>query len=168
VTSFVSVALEEHHKLGEFDCGGPSLNEWLVAHALRAKASGTAKTYVWLEPEADRVVAYYSITPHQVHRAEVSGGMSGGVTIVPAYLLARLALDRMLHGQGLGGQLLRDALERVVEAADVASGRLLVVDAIDDGAAAFYRRYDFQPVKGNSRRLVIKIATVRKALFGAR
>jgi GNAT superfamily N-acetyltransferase len=166
VTSFVSVALDEHHKLGEFDCGVPALNEWLTAQAMRATVSGTAKSYVWIEPESDRVVAYYSITPHQVHRAEVSSGLSGGVTTIPSYLLARLALDRALHGQGLGGQLLRDALERVVEAADVASGRLLVVDAIDEQAAAFYRRHDFQPVKGNPHRLVIKIATVRKALVG--
>jgi predicted GNAT family N-acyltransferase len=166
VTDFVSVALEEHHKLGEFDCEVPSLNEWLSAQAIRAKVSGTAKTYVWLESESDRVVAYYSITPHQVQRAEVSSGLSGGVTTIPAYLLARLALDRAQHGKGLGGQLLLDALERVVEAANVASGRLLVVDAIDDQAAAFYRRYHLQPVKDNPRRLVIKIATVRKALFG--
>lgn len=90
--------------------------------------------------------------------------MAGGVSVIPAYLLARLALDRSLHGQGLGGELLHDALNRIVEAAEVASGRLIVVDAIDDDAAKFYRKYDFQPVKDNPRRLVIKIATVRAAL----
>jgi GNAT superfamily N-acetyltransferase len=166
VTSFVSVALAEYHKLDEFDCGIPSLNEWLFTQAMRARGSGTAKTYVWTEAESDRAVAYYSIAPHQVHRAEVSSGSSGGVTNVPAYLLARLALDEKLHERGFGGQLLRDALERIVAAADVASGRLIVVDAIDDQAAAFYRKFDFRPVKDNPLRLVIKIATVRKALSG--
>lgn len=164
MTDFVSVALGEHHTLNEFDCRVPSLNEWLVAHAVRATVSGTAKTYVWTEPGSDAVVAYYSITPHQIHRDEVSRNLSGGVTNIPAYLLARLALDGRLQGRGLGGELLRDALERVVEAAEVASGRLLVVDAIDDQASKFYRKYDFQPVRDNPRRLVVKIATVRKAL----
>lgn len=166
MTRFVSVVLEEYHKLTEFDCGVPKLNEWLVSQALRANASGTARTYVWTEPGSDRAVAYYSITPHQVHRDEVSKNLTGGVTTIPAYLLARLALDRVLQGRGLGGELLHDALERVVEAAEVASGRLLVVDALDDQAAKFYRKFDFQPVKDNPRRLVIKIATVRRALFG--
>lgn len=166
MSEFVSVALAEYHSLSEFDCGVPALNRWLVAHALRANVSGTARTYVWTEPASDRVLAYYSITPHQVHRDEVSRNLSGGMTYIPGYLLARLALDTGLQGHGLGGDLLRDALERVVEAAEVASGRLLVVDAIDDQAAKFYQKYDFQPVRDNPRRLVIKIATVRKALFG--
>lgn len=82
----------------------------------------------------------------------------------PAYLLARLALDGSLCGQGLGGQLLRDALEVIVAAANHAAGRLIVVDAIDDAAAAFYRHYGFQPVTGDPRRLVMKVATARNAL----
>lgn len=165
MTNFVSVLLDEQQQLDEFDCGVPQLNDWLTGQAGRARVSGTANTYVWLHPGSDRVVAYYAITPHMVRRDEVTSGMAGGVSVIPAYLLARLALDQSLHGKGLGGELLLDALERVVEAADVASGRLLVVDAIDDQAAKFYRKYDFQPVKDNPRRLVIKIATVRKALL---
>lgn len=165
MSNFISVALEEHHRLSEFDCGAPLLNGWLTTNALRAKKSGTAKTYVWTNDGDDRVVAYYAITPHTVCRDEVSGGMAGGVSVIPAYLLARLAVDQSLQGRGLGGELLYDALERIVEAAGVASGRLVVVDAIDDEAAKFYLKHDFQPVKDNPRRLVIKIATVRRA-FG--
>jgi hypothetical protein len=59
---------------------------------------------------------------------------------------------------------LRDALE-VIAAASRAAGRLIMVDAIDDTAAAFYRHYDFQPVTGDPHRLVMKIATARQALF---
>jgi len=55
-------------------------------------------------------------------------------------------------------------LDRSVTAADTASGRLIVVDAVDDTAAAFYRHHDFQPVRDNPHRLVIKVSTVRKAL----
>ena len=166
MSSFISVALEEHHQLAEFDCGMPLLNGWLTTNAFRAKQSGTAKTYVWTNDGDNRVVAYYAITPHSVRRDEVSGGMAGGVGVIPAYLLACLALDQSLHGRGLGGEHLHDALERIVAAADVASGRLIVVDAIDDVAAKFYRKYDFQPVKDNPRRLVIKIATIRRAFGG--
>jgi ribosomal protein S18 acetylase RimI-like enzyme len=92
--------------------------------------------------------------------------MSGGVSVIPSYLLAlaRLALDQALHGQGLGGELLHDALRRIVKASDIASGRLVVVDATDDQAAKFYRKYGFQLVRDNPRRLVIKINTVRQVL----
>ncbi|CRK61923.1 FIG001353: Acetyltransferase [Alloactinosynnema sp. L-07] len=164
MTAWTSASLDEQHDLHEFDCGVPVLNEWLTGHALNAFKSGTARTYVWTDIESDRVVAYYAITPHTVRRDEVSSSLASGLTVIPGYLLAKLALDQTLHGQGLGGDLLHDALSRLIEAAEVASGRLIVVDAIDDTAAKFYQKYDFQPVKDNPRRLVIKVATVRDAL----
>jgi predicted GNAT family N-acyltransferase len=164
VIDFISVALGEHHQLDEFDCGVPSLNEWLTTQAKRAKSSGTAMTHVWVEHGSDHVVAYHAVAPHLLQRNEVSRSLSGGVSSIPCYLLGRLALDRALQGLGLGGQLLRDALETILEAAAVGGGRLVVVDAIDDDAAKFYRKFGFQPVIGNPRRLVMKIATVRKSL----
>jgi hypothetical protein len=68
-----------------------------------------------------------------------------------------------LHGQGLGAELLHDAMDRIVTAADIASGRLIVVDAIDETATAFYRHHDFQ-LRDNPHRLVLKLSTVRKVL----
>ncbi|MCR3746067.1 GNAT family N-acetyltransferase [Lentzea californiensis] len=164
MTAWTSASLDAHHDLHEFDCGVPVLNEWLKGHAMSAANRGTARTYVWTDADSDHVVAYYAITPHVVKRDEVSSKLASGLAVIPGYLLAELALDQSLHGQGLGGELLHDALSRMVEAANVASGRLIVVDAIDDTAAKFYQRYDFQPVKDNPRRLVIKIAAVRHAL----
>jgi GNAT superfamily N-acetyltransferase len=165
VTEFVSVALDEQHLLDEFDCGVPSLNDWLVREARRAQASGTANTYVGTPPGGGRVIAYYAIAPHRIGREEVSSGMAGGASQIPCYLLGRLALDQSFQGQGLGQQLLRDALERIIEAATVASGRLIVVDAIDDQAIAFYRKFGFQDTKVDRYRLVLKVATARKNLL---
>lgn len=165
MTEWRSSPLSDAHDLTGFDCGVESLTRWLVDHAHRAHRAGTARTYVWTAPDDDRVVAYYSIAPTQLLRQEVSGGQAGGVSVVPAYLLARLALDVSLHGRGLGGELLFDALDVLVDAADRVGGRLIVVDAIDDDAAGFYRRYGFTPVKGGTQRLVIKAETVRRS-FG--
>lgn len=109
------------------------------------------------------VRAYFAIAPTLVRRGDVSRSMSGGVEVVPAYLLARLGLDQSLHGQGLGSELLLDALRVIVAAAETAAGRLIVVDAIDDVAQAFYRHHDFIPVAGE-RRLAMKVATARAAL----
>lgn len=159
-----SSALSDEHDVSAFDCGVPTLNSWLVQHARRARISGTAMTYVWTRSQESRVAAYYAITPHQVLREEVPGSLAGGVSVIPAYLLARLALDHSLHGRGLGGELLHDALGRIVSAASIAAGRLVVVDAIDEQAASFYRNYDFRPVKDNPLRLVMKISTLQKAM----
>ncbi len=75
MTDFSSAALDDYHQLNKFDCGVPSLNEWLVAQAYRAKESGTAKTYVWTLAGSDQVIAYYAIAPHLVSRNEVSGAV---------------------------------------------------------------------------------------------
>lgn len=166
MTAWRSRLLGEDDDVAEFGCGVESLDEWLSGQALRAQRSDTARTYVWTAPESKRVVAYYALAPTQVRRDEISRNLSGGVTVVPAYLLARVALDRLLHGQGLGSELLVDALDRIVHASAAAAGRLIVVDAIDDAAAGFYRHHDFQPVQDNPRRLVMKVATARKALGG--
>jgi GNAT superfamily N-acetyltransferase len=165
VTDWASSALTPLHDLTDFDCGVPELNGWLRGHAVNAIARGTARTYVWTPLGNDRVVAYYSVVPHLVARTVLTTSLAGGLgTTVPGYLLAKLALDQTLHGRGLGAELLRDAMKTVVIAADVVSGRLLMVDAIDDQAAAFYRKHEFKPVAGNPLRLVVKIASLRKAL----
>ncbi|HVA60420.1 MAG TPA: GNAT family N-acetyltransferase [Mycobacteriales bacterium] len=160
-----SALLAEEHDLASFDSGVAELTTWLNDSALRAQRAGTARTYVWAEPAGVRVVAYYSVTPAQVSRADVPRSFSAGFSVLPTYLLARLALDRSLHGRGQGTQLLLDALEVIVAAAGAAGGRLILVDAIDDAAHGFYRHHGFQPVTGTGR-LVMKVETARTALHG--
>jgi GNAT superfamily N-acetyltransferase len=165
MTQWISERLTADHDLSQFDCGNDGLNEWLRKVAVRAQGADTARTYVWTQSRTENaVLAYYSVAPTQVLRAEVSSAQAGGFSVVPAYLLARLALDRSLHGQGLGSELLMDALETIVMASDTSSGRLIVVDAVDDSAAAFYAHHDFTPIKGDDRRLVMKVSTARRAL----
>ncbi len=168
MSEFVSEVLTDGHHLEGFDCGRESLNAWLVGQGLRAQASRTARTYVWTQAGSAAVMAYYSIAPTQVVRADLpSARLAGGYSVIPAYLLARLALDRALHGQGLGGQLLLDALDRIAIAAGHGGGRLVVVDALDDAADAFYRRHDFVAVAGTSR-LYLKVTTAEAVLDKAR
>ena len=87
----------------------------------------------------------------------------GGPRQVPAVLVARLALDKTLHGQGLGGALLADALTRVVGATQTVAARFVVVDAIDESAAACYEHHGFRRIPETGR-LVQKISDVAAAL----
>lgn len=164
--TFVSETLADHHLLQTFSSGNPVLDTWLQRHARHAQSMRTARTFVW--HAGDRVVvAYFSLAAHLVVRAELPPRIGrGSPEAIPAVLLARLALHRSLHGQGLGGELLVDALSRAVQASDVAAARLVVVDAIDDAAASFYEHHGFLAVPGNPHRLVQKVSDIAAALDG--
>lgn len=166
--TWISTGITVDHKLAEFDCGKPVLNSWLQNMALQAEQRWTSRTYVWVAEGSPSVRAYYAIAPTQVDR-DVDGlsqsRSGGGLRAVPAFLLAKFALDESLHGQGLGEQLLVDAVSKIMGAAQTTGGRLIVVDAIDEAAAAFYRRFGFQPVRNTGNRLVMKMSTALSA-FG--
>jgi GNAT superfamily N-acetyltransferase len=163
---FDSARLGDHHNLDEFDCGKAVLNAWLHCQARRADSSGVAHVYVWTPAGEQEVCAYYAICPTEVIRGDagISGALAGGYSRIPGYLIARLALDASLHGRGYGAQLLLDALDKVVKAAEIGGGRLIVVDAKDDEAYEFYGRFDFTPVKNRRGRLVMKMSTAASAL----
>ena len=162
--AFTSVAISKEHDTSTFDCGVSVMNEWLRRNAVRAQDAGAARTFVWVAPPSVEVVAYFSIAPTQVLRSEVSAKLAGGYSTIPAYLLARLAVTQRLQGQGLGEDLLHDALTRIVRASDSGGGRLIVVDAIDESAVSFYSRFDFHVINADARRMGIKISTVREKL----
>ena len=163
---FESARLTDAHMLEGFDCGKESLNTWLIAHARRADSSGVAHVYVWTPLGEQKVSAYFAICPTEVVRNDdgLSGSMGGGYSRIPGYLIARLAIDTSLQGQGYGEQLLLDALGKAVAASEIGGCRLIVVDAIDDQAQSFYEHYHFVPVTNRERRLVMKVSTAAKAL----
>ncbi len=164
VDAFVSETLADQHLLEQFSCGNDALDTWLHKHARHAQSMRTARTFVWHDGD-QLVVAYFSLAAHLVVRADLPPRIGRGAPdAIPAVLLARLALDRSLHGQGLGGELLVDALSRAVQASEVAAARLVVVDAIDEAAASFYGHHGFTAVPGNRQRLVQKISDIAAAL----
>jgi GNAT superfamily N-acetyltransferase len=159
VSEWDSQPLAEDHDASQFHSGNESLDRWLQRDAVRAHRAGISRTTAWTRPGERTVVAYHAIAPTQIARIDLpSRSLRGGYSHVPGYLIGRLALAQALHGQGLGTQLLLDALERIVEAADRAGGRVIVVDAIDEDADRFYRHHGFRGIEG-SNRLVMKLAT---------
>lgn len=164
MTRYRSEHLSADHDVESFDSGRDPLDTWLRRAARHAEAANTGRTFVWTEPGSVVVVGYFTLAAHLVRRADVPKGVGhGSPDAIPTILLARLALDRSLQGGGLGAQLLLDALERAVEASARAAARLVVVDAVDEQAAAFYRRYGFRPCP-DPRRLVRKVSEVATAL----
>lgn len=155
---------DTRHTLSGFDSGEPSLNEWLVRSALGSDARGITRTFVWTEIDTNDVIGYYSLMAHVLQRDRLPKSLGhGGPVDVPAILLARLALDVNSHGQGLGGALLADALERGALAARNVGARFVVVDALHEKACAFYRHYGFKRIP-QTLRLVQKMSSVEASL----
>jgi GNAT superfamily N-acetyltransferase len=164
VTPWLSESISDRHHLARFSCGNETLDAWLREQAVRAHRAGVSRTTGWVARDDPTVVAYHAIAPTQLARLDLpSRSLSAGFSMLPGFLIGRLALDRSLQGQGLGSQLLLDALERIVDAADLVGGRLIAVDAIDADAQRFYLHHGFQPIEGSSR-LVMKLATARAVL----
>lgn len=154
-----------HHQVGAFDCGAPALNEFLARYALTNHQAGSAKTFV---ATADRhaVIGYYSLAASQVLYADAPTRLQKGVARnpIPVVLLARLAVDQAWQGMGLGPGLLKDAILRVLSAAEGIGVRALLVHAKDDKAKAFYLHYNFEPLPGYPLHLVLLLKDARKAV----
>lgn len=156
--------LADGDDLDGFDCGHEALNVWLREHARRATGQGT-RTYLLIEEATEAVVGYFALAPHLVERDALPGSVGRGAPFrIPALLLAKLALDTRLQRQGLGSELLMRALVTIIQAARAAGGRLVVVDAINEDAAGFYRAHDFQPSPADPKRLILKLSTAARAL----
>ncbi len=168
------VRLASEHDLTAFDCGEPLYNTWLAHHAAASVHAGVCAVYLLIEVDhgRTRVVGYYAISPSQLLRGEVPPSMTRGwPQVVPAWRLGKLAVHVELRADKAaewGRQLLRHALETIVEVADVGGGKVIVVDADNAGLLGFYRRNGFRPtgIDGDLS-LYVKISTVRK-LLGAR
>lgn len=154
------------HDLSGFDCGVTELNSWLRQSAAAAARARVARTFVWTAEGDDRVLAYYSLSAHAVPREEAPSRIRRGVPDpVPAALLAKLALDRTIQGQGRGSDLLADALERVLDASEAGPAvRAIVVDAATDAGRALYSRFGFVPSPNRPDRMIIRAETVARGL----
>ena len=135
--------LTARHLLDTFDCGEPSLDEWLKRRALANQLGGASRTFVVADAE-DRVVGYYSLAAGAVSRNLATGGVRRNMPDpVPVLVLARLAVERQAQGMQLGAGLLQDAVNRAVSVSQNAGVRALLVHALDDKAKQFYLHYGF-------------------------
>jgi GNAT superfamily N-acetyltransferase len=156
--------LTKDHDVSSFDCGKPSLNDWLRRIALTNQQNDSARTYVL--HRANRVVGYYSLSAGSVQKEESPARIAKGLARHPigVILLARLAVDRNERGAGLGKTLLIDALRRALAAADAIGARAILVHAIDDEAANFYKKFAFEPSPLDPKQLLLLMKDLRAAL----
>lgn len=147
-----------------FDCGQPALNQFLQRYALVNQKANSAQTYVCCL--IGEVVGFYSLAVGSVDPEHVPARVLKGLARhpVPVMILARLAVDRDHQGKGLGKALLKDALLRTVQAADIAGIRCLLVHAKDEAARQWYESWDFEPSPTDSYHLFLMLKDIKAFL----
>lgn len=156
--------LGEHHDVSGFASGNGELDKWLQRHALAAQATDSARTFVL--PRDDTVVGYFSLTMASVRREDAPTRLVRGLPAYPVGMVhvARLAVAAAEQGAGLGARLLSEALRKAAHAGEIAAARLVLVDAIDDSAATFYRRHGFTPAPENPLRFYRRMKEIRASI----
>jgi GNAT superfamily N-acetyltransferase len=153
-----------HDRKG-FSCGNGPLDDFLRSLAGQYEKRNIGRTYVATRPGEARVLGYYTLSSGAVPIENLPEPSARKLPRhpVPTILLGRLAVDREVHGQGLGEALLVDALGRALDFSETLGVHAVEVVAIDERARAFYERYGFLTLIDDPLHLYLPIASIRNA-----
>lgn len=159
------LAIREEHRREEFDCGVEALNTYLRRYARQNHEKNIARTYVAVD-EAKQVLGYYSLASASIEFESLPADYVKRLPKypVPAVRIARLAVSKEAQGKGLGERLLVDALKRILAVSAEVGVHVILVDAKNDKARAFYQRYGFGELYDESTTLFMPLETVRALL----
>lgn len=162
--------IAKRHDRDAFDGGDAALNEFLRRYARQTHEQGGAKTFVAVaDDDPARVLGFYAVSPASIAFSRTPETVRRGLARhdVPAFRLGRLAVDRPLQGQGLGGQLVLAAGRRCLRASQEVGGIALLIDAKDEAAADWYVSYGALPLLDAPLSLLLPLATIKTALAAA-
>jgi GNAT superfamily N-acetyltransferase len=157
------VALAPHHDCSAFDCGHVGLADWLRRRAPGNEAARGSRCFVVCERK--RVVGFYALAAGSVRREHAHGAVRRNMPDpVPAIVLGRLAVDSAWQGQGLGADLLHDAVLRALRASREIGARVLLCHAIDERARLFYLHHGFAESTFDPLSLMLDLRKAEAAL----
>lgn len=158
--------LDAAAEVSAFQCGQPALDEYLRRYASQDVRRGVARVFVATPAEEiQRVAGFFTLSAGSVNCADLPDALKRKLPRypVPVALLGRLAVDQAFQGKGLGGILVADACQKVAQASAVLAVAGIIVDAKDEAAVAFYRRYGFVALPGMAQRLMLPAQVFLKA-----
>jgi len=151
------------HDVTQFQCGEPALDDWLRRRAFDNEERGASRTYVICQ--GDRVVGYYSLAAGSVEHATATGRIRRNMPDpIPVIVLGRLAVDLSLQGQGVGTALLKHAVLKTLQAAQITGIRAILVHAISIPAKQFYQLLGFSPSPSEPMTLMIPLSEAAKLI----
>lgn len=162
--------ITKHHDRAAFDCRDDALNKFLRRYARKSHESGGAKTFLAVDDtDGKKILGFYSLSPASVAYERTPEIVKRGLARheVPVFRLGRLAVDRSVQGQGLGGQLLLAAGRRCLFVATEAGGVALLIDAKNERVAGWYASYGAVPLLDAPLSLLLPFKTIHAALAAA-
>lgn len=134
--------LKPEHEVDDFASPHPELADWLRRRARDNEGDRGSRCFVACEGQ--RVIGYYALAAGSIERTQAPGRLRRNMPDpIPVIVLGRLAVDSAWHGQGLGADLLQDAVLRALRASREIGARALLCHAIDTSAKAFYLHHGF-------------------------
>jgi predicted GNAT family N-acyltransferase len=159
------VPIHKKYQREHFDCGYPVLDDYIKKYAKQNHEKGIAKTFVAIDDSSSlQVDGFYTLSASTIEFESLSESAQKGLPAypIPAILIGKLAVDSAAKGQGLGTELLVDALLRAVKAAQDVAVFAVRVDALNSNARDFYLKYEFIPFQDQPLSLFLPIKTIIK------
>lgn len=152
------------HSVNDFDCGKLELNQFIQKYAYQNQKANNSQTYV--STYENVVIGYYSLAVGSVIHSQAPNRVTKGQPKhpIPVMILARLAVARQWQSRGVGRGLLKDALKRTAQAADIAGIRALLVHAKDEDVKSWYERFNFEPSSIDPSSLFLLLKDLNKEL----
>ena len=164
MTGFRIEKLRRDHPVDSFTCGRDELDRFLIRYALGNQQANASQTYIGLHDQ--EVIGFYSLVVGEVAFGDAPERLTKGLARhpVPVMLLARLAVSTPWQGRKIGSGLLKDAMLRTLQAADIGGIRAFAVHAKDEPAKQFYERFGFVPSPTDPLHLYRLIKDLRRSL----
>ena len=156
--------LGKKHDRAAFFCGKDSLDQYLKNQAGQAVGKNLTAVFV-LTPDGKKIAGYYTLSSYAVKLDEIPEDIAKKLTRmkeIPATLLGRLARSVEFRGQGIGEILLVDALKKAFQNSTHVASWAVIVDAKDEEAAEFYKRYGFISFPSRANRLFLPMTSIQK------
>ncbi len=153
--------------LGNFDCENDEMNSYFHEHAKENDRRGISSCHLFFN-ELEQLVGYLCWNTASYGKSGLPKKVARGLPNypIPALLISRLAVDKKFKGKGFGSEILAFALDTALALSQspTAPGfRFVVVDAIDEAAISFYKKFGFVQLQDPASRLFLPISTYASA-----
>lgn len=151
---------------GDFDCGNEALNRWFRDQAGQQERRNNVRTHLGLATFDSRIASFFSLVTHRIELADLAStaAFSSRLYPVPTMLIANLAVDVRYQGVGVGGLTLWHALGLLAHSSKSVGFEAVLVDAIDEAASTFYRKYGFRELVDGGERLYLSTKTLLRSV----
>ena len=157
--------LGKRHDRAAFASGEALLDDWFRQRATQDDKRNVARIFVAVDDEG--IAGFYRLSAFTLSLTDIPEDLARKLPrydAIPAGLIGRLARAERVRGQGVGELLLADAIKRILGAGRTLAVFAVVVDAKDDRAAAFHKRYGFRSFPSRPRRLFLLASTAAAGL----